>query len=97
MSFASIQSQQFGNVQYYVVSGGVNATVNRTIFTHTQEGSFIYSLSLVLSIADTTFGTTTIKLGTDINTGDEKIINVMKNDVTGKDLHTYNRDLRAFY
>lgn len=90
MSFASIQSQQFGNVQYYTIDSSANATIGEVIFQNTQEGSFIYSLTLELEIAGTTFGTSSIKIGTDIYTANETIINVMKNDYTSKNLYTYN-------
>ena len=90
MSFASVQSQQFGSVQYYVISGSANATIGQAIFENLAEGTYIYSLALDVEIAGTTFGTSTIKIGTDIFTGSEKIINVLKNDVTSKDLYTYN-------
>ena len=90
MSFASVQSQQFGNVQYYSIDDSRDATINRTIFSNTQEGSFIYSLVLEIGIAGTTFSQTDIKIGTNINTGTEKIINVLKNDVQGKDFYSYN-------
>ena len=90
MSFSSVKSQQFGRVMNYDVSGGANATIGRAIFTNQEEGSFIYSLTLLLTISGTTFGTSTIKIGTDIFTGTEKIINVLKNDVTGSNYYTYN-------
>ena len=90
MSFASVQSQQFGNVQYYSIEGSNNATVGQVLFHNEQIGSFIYSLVLEVEIAGTTFGTSVVKVGTDIYTASEKIINVMKNDVTGRDLYTYN-------
>ena len=90
MSFASVQSQQFGNVQYYVVSGSANATINITIFNHIGTGSYIYSLVLEVEIAGTTFSQTDIKIGTNINTGNKKIINVLKDDVQGRSLYTYN-------
>jgi len=90
MSFASVQSQQFGNVQYYSIDDSRDATINRTIFSNTQEGSFIYSLVLEIGIAGTTFSQTDIKIGTNINTGNEKIINVLKDDVQGRNFFTYN-------
>jgi hypothetical protein len=90
MSFASVQSQQFGNVQYFTLDGSANATIGRVLFHNVQGGYFIYSLVLEIEIAGTTFGTSDIKIGTNIGTGTEKIINVMKNDVTGRDLYTYN-------
>jgi hypothetical protein len=91
MSFSSVQSQQFGSVMNYSISGSKSATIGEVIFSNTGEGSFIYSLTLIVTIASsTTFGTTDIKIGTNINTASEKIINVMKNDVTGKTEYTYN-------
>ena len=90
MSFASVQSQQFANVQYYVIDGSAAATISRTLFSNTQEGSYIYSLVLEVEIAGTTFGTSDIKIGTNIGSGTEKIINVLKNDVQGRNLYTYN-------
>ena len=96
MSFASVQSQQFGNVQNFTLDGTRDATIGRVLFHNEQGGSFIYSLVLEIEIACTTFGTTDIKIGTDIGTGSEKIINVMKNDVTGRDLYTYNMAGDAF-
>ena len=90
MSFASVQSQQFGNVQYFTLDGTRDATIGRVLFHNVQPGYFIYSLKLDIVIDGTTFGTSDIKIGTNIGTGTEKIINVMKNDVTGRDLYTYN-------
>ena len=90
MSFSSVKSQQFGNVVNYDVSGSGNATIGRAIFDNKWDGSFIYSLTLLVSISGTTFGTSTIKIGTDIYTGTEKIINVLKNDVTSSNYYTYN-------
>ena len=90
MSFASVQSQQFANVQYFTLDGTRDATVGKVLFHNVQGGYFIYSLKLDIVIDGTTFGTSDIKIGTDIGTGTEKIINVMKNDVTGRDLYTYN-------
>lgn len=55
MSFASIESQQFGNVQYYVIEDSSPATIGETIFSHTGTGSYIYSLVLEVTIAGTTF------------------------------------------
>ena len=72
MSFASVQSQQFGNVQYYVIDGGANATSGRNIFSHTGTGSYIYSLVLEVEIVGTTFSQSDIKIGTNINTQTEK-------------------------
>ena len=90
MSFSSVQSQQFGSVVNHSISGSKSATIGEVIFSNTWEGSFIYSLTLIVTIASTTFGTTDIKIGTNINTVSEKIINVMKNDVTGRTEYTYN-------
>jgi len=74
----------------YDVSGGGNATIGQAIFTNKAKGSFTYSLTLLVSISGTTFGTSTIKIGTNIYTGSEKIINVLKNDVTNSNYYTYN-------
>lgn len=90
MSFSSVKSQQFGRVVNYDVSGSGNATIGRAIFDNKEEGSFIYSLTLLLTISGTTFGTSEIKIGTDIFTGSEKIINVLKCDVTSSTYYTYN-------
>ena len=83
MSFASVQSQQFGNVQYYSIDDSRDATINRTIFSNTQEGSFIYSLVLEIGIAGTTFSQTDIKIGTNINTANKK-------KLTSRNFFTYN-------
>ena len=90
MSFASVQSQQFGNVQYYTIDGGANATIGRNIFSHTGTGSYIYSLVLEVEIAGTIFSQSDIKIGTNIATASEKIINVLKIDTQGRNLYTYN-------
>ena len=90
MSFSSVKSQQFGNVMNFDVSSSGNTTIGQAIFDNKGEGSFIYSLSLKVSIASTTFGTSTIKIGTNIFAGSEKIINVLKNDVTGRNSYEFN-------
>ena len=90
MSFSSVKSQQFGRVVNYDVSGSGNATIGEVLFNNQQEGSFIYSLSLRVTISGTTFGTSEIKIGTNIFTSSEKIINVLKCDVTGSNYYTYN-------
>jgi len=90
MSFSSVKSQQFGRVVNYDVSGSGNATIGEVLFNNQQEGSFIYSLSLIVTISGTTFGTSEIKIGTNIFTSSEKIINVLKCDVTGSNYYTYN-------
>jgi hypothetical protein len=90
MSFSSVKSQQFGRVVNYDVSGSGNATIGEVLFDNKGEGSFIYSLSLIVTISGTTFGTSEIKIGTNIFTSSEKIINVLKCDVTGSNYYTYN-------
>lgn len=91
MSFSSVQSQQFGRVVNHSISGSKNATIGEVIFSNRWEGSFIYSLTLILTIASsTTFGTTDIKIGTNLTSANEHLINVMKNDMTGRTEYTYN-------
>jgi hypothetical protein len=90
MSFSSVQSQQFGRVVNHSISGSKNETIGELIFESEHTGSFIYSLTLILTIASTTFDNSEIKIGTNIFSPSEKLINVMKNDVTGRNEYTYN-------
>ena len=90
MSFSSVKSQQFGNVVTYDVSGSGTSTIGKVIFDNKWDGSFIYSLSLQVTTTGTTFGTSSVKIGTNIFTGSEKIINVLKNDVTGRNSYEFN-------
>ena len=90
MSFASVKSQQFGRVVSHGLGGSTSATVGEIIFQSEEEGPFIYSLTLLISISGTTFGTSTIKIGTNLYTAEEKIINVLKSDAIGATYYTYN-------
>ena len=90
MSFSSVKSQQFGNVVTYDVSGSGTSTIGQAIFDNKWDGSFIYSLSLEVNTTGTTFGSSSVKIGTNIFNGSEKIINVLKNDVTGRNSYEFN-------
>jgi len=90
MSFSSVKSQQFGNVVTYNISGSNTSTIGEVLFDNKWEGSFIYSLSLEVNANGTTFGSATVKIGTNILTQTEKIINVLKNDVTANNSYNFN-------
>jgi hypothetical protein len=90
MSFASVQSQQFGQVMNYSISGSGSSTIGETILNYTGEGFYIYSLSLELKCTGTTFTSSNIKIGTGISTPSEKIVNVLKNDVSANTDYNFN-------
>lgn len=54
MSFASIQSQQFGSTLVYAITGSYNEAILRNILTEIlPKGKYIYQVTMVITTANT--------------------------------------------
>lgn len=54
MSFASIQSQQFGSTLVYAISGSYNEAGTRSILTEIlPKGKYIYQVTMLINTANT--------------------------------------------
>jgi hypothetical protein len=90
MSFSSVQSQQFGNVQNYNLGGGASSTIGQVLYTNQDTGKYVYSLNLIVSCSGTTFTNSLVKVGQNLYDTGETITNVLKCDVTGKTTYYLN-------
>jgi hypothetical protein len=90
MSFSSVQSQQYGNVSVYNLSGNGISTLGEVLLSIRSEGKYMYSIVIDLETTGTTFTNSTVKVGTNIYTQNEKISNVLKYDVLGEVYYNLN-------